>query len=247
MAKPADTYQWASDVGVTADPGSTRKASGFVAGKKAPSKWFNWLHRGAGLWHAYLNNLHNESEFLNKAYAWTGNHTFTKKIALQADDGAHTIDVADSLLWSAPLARQRVVNLAAGVPDNAGGGSHRYNQQWEMKGSGSPSFNAGVIWVPVTFFGTGDIITAFSFKSDPNATDFTVELYKIGSFGGMIAGGTRAGGLGAGTITVPGLSEPVSNLNQYVFRCTCGSDDATAAILSEITVFFNEISPIGRD
>jgi hypothetical protein len=89
MAKPADTYQWASDVGVTMDPGSTRKATGFVAGKKAPSKWFNWLHRGAGLWHAYVNNLHNETDFLSQAYTWSGAHRFGALVGLDQPRIAH--------------------------------------------------------------------------------------------------------------------------------------------------------------
>jgi hypothetical protein len=80
MAKPSTTYPFATDVGATADPGSTRQATGFVAGKKAPSKWFNWLHKGAHDWFEYLDNLHNETEFLNKAYAWTGAHTFDEDV-----------------------------------------------------------------------------------------------------------------------------------------------------------------------
>lgn len=80
MAKPSDTYDWAGNVGATVDPGSIRKGSGFVAGKKAPAKWFNWLHRGASLWHAYLDNLHNEAEFLGQDYAWQGHHVFYEEV-----------------------------------------------------------------------------------------------------------------------------------------------------------------------
>lgn len=72
MAKPTSIPTWATDPGATADPGATRTATGFITGKKAPAKWFNWLFNRTGAWFSYLDNLHNEPEFLNKNYSWTG-------------------------------------------------------------------------------------------------------------------------------------------------------------------------------
>jgi hypothetical protein len=87
MAKPSDTFQWATTLGTTVDPGAARKASGFLYGRLAPPKWFNWLFNGAGQWHAYLNNLHGETEFLNKAYTWTGLHTFSGGVGADPNYG----------------------------------------------------------------------------------------------------------------------------------------------------------------
>lgn len=87
MAKPSDIYAWATNPGATADPGSTRKATGFVAGKKAPSKWFNWLHDGAARWHAYLRDLHVEPEFLGEDYTWEGEHVHKDTLAVEDAEG----------------------------------------------------------------------------------------------------------------------------------------------------------------
>lgn len=76
MAKPTDIPTWATDAGATSDPGPTRRATGFIAGKKLPAKWLNWLlNRQAG-WFTYLRDLHTEPEFLNKIYTWTERHAF---------------------------------------------------------------------------------------------------------------------------------------------------------------------------
>lgn len=83
MAKPTSVPTWATDAGATSDPGATRKATGFITGKKAPAKWFNWLHNRAGQWLSYLDQLHNEPEFLNKTYAWTGGHTWLADVTFK--------------------------------------------------------------------------------------------------------------------------------------------------------------------
>lgn len=76
MPKPSTIITWATDAGATADPGPTRRATGFIAGKKLPSKWLNWLLSQNAAWLTYLRDLHNEPEFLGQNYAWTGTHTF---------------------------------------------------------------------------------------------------------------------------------------------------------------------------
>lgn len=80
MAKPSSITTWATDPGATADPGATRKATGFIAGKRLPAKWLNWiLNQNAG-WLTYLRDLDVEPEFLNKTYSWTGAHGFAQSI-----------------------------------------------------------------------------------------------------------------------------------------------------------------------
>lgn len=77
MAKPTDIPTWATGPGETiVDPGPTRTQTGFVAGKKAPAGWFNFLFNRQGAWFSYLNDLHNEAQFLNKTYTWTGLQAF---------------------------------------------------------------------------------------------------------------------------------------------------------------------------
>lgn len=77
MAKPSSITTWATDAGATADPGATRKATGFLAGKKLPARWLNWILNQNGAWFTYLRDLHIEPEFLNKNYSWTGAHGFS--------------------------------------------------------------------------------------------------------------------------------------------------------------------------
>jgi hypothetical protein len=113
MAKPSDTMQWATDVGATNDPGVTRRATGFVAGKKAPAKWFNYLHNAAGKWFAYLNNLHAEADFLNQAYTWSAKHTFSAATDVA---GALTLTgPSNDLAYATPRSRTALLNLTGGA------------------------------------------------------------------------------------------------------------------------------------
>lgn len=93
MAKPSSITTWATDVGATADPGSTRRATGFVAGKRLPAKWLNWILNQNGAWLTYLRDLHTEPEFLNKDYAWTGKHRY--KVNAVDFDGVHINDAGE--------------------------------------------------------------------------------------------------------------------------------------------------------
>lgn len=103
MAKPTDTYDWATSVGTTEEPPTDMKAAGFVQGQRPPAKWHNWLWNGASKWHAYTQNLHNEPEFLNRAYAWTGVHLFAA--AVQLFGAQNELEYADAGGASAPRLR----------------------------------------------------------------------------------------------------------------------------------------------
>jgi hypothetical protein len=85
MAKPTTITDWATDAGATSDPGPTRRATGFIAGKKLPAKWLNWLLSQNAQWLTYLRDLHIEPEFLNQVYTWTGAHGFNQSIGAYND------------------------------------------------------------------------------------------------------------------------------------------------------------------
>lgn len=72
MAKPTDTYDWATGPGATEEPPSDMKVAGYTQGQRPPPKWHNWKWNGASKWFKYLRDLHLESEFLNKDYTWIG-------------------------------------------------------------------------------------------------------------------------------------------------------------------------------
>ncbi len=130
MAKPTTIITWATDSGATSDPGPTRRASGFIAGKKLPAKWLNWLLNQNAAWLTYLRDLHAEPEYLNKLYKWTGQHSFT--------NGAGTF-VAGNLLLGGEVQyvlgdgstltskeRRVLVPLSSGTPCGLGASSARF-------------------------------------------------------------------------------------------------------------------------
>lgn len=80
MAKPTDLFRWATGANAITAPGEAKKTSGYVFAERPPPKVFNYLFNGAYQWHAYLNNLHNEPDFLGQAFVWTGQHRFLAPI-----------------------------------------------------------------------------------------------------------------------------------------------------------------------
>jgi hypothetical protein len=94
MAKPSTLPEWASDTNFSSGTksGTVTKLEPALAYKKqgwVPSlQWFgqyaNWLLNLVYQWCAYLDNLHGEADFLNKAYAWVGSHSFTPATATAA-------------------------------------------------------------------------------------------------------------------------------------------------------------------
>lgn len=76
MAKPDDLYEWATEDGATLEPEEGEKAKGFSPGDKPPAGWINHLWNGSYRWNKYVDNLHDEPEFLNKVYDWKNTHIF---------------------------------------------------------------------------------------------------------------------------------------------------------------------------
>lgn len=83
MAKPSSVLSWATNALTRLVPSGGEIATGFVAADKPPARYLNHLWGLAGDWTAYLDNLHNEADFLNKSYAWvTGSHSFATDVEL---------------------------------------------------------------------------------------------------------------------------------------------------------------------
>jgi hypothetical protein len=124
MAKPTTVITWATDAGATSDPGPTRRASGFIAGKKLPAKWLNWLFSQNAQWLTYLRDLHTEPEFLSKAYSWSGMHRFVSAYI------TNNFGVNGEMLYVndaggiAPRERTVQVSLASGLACAATPGAH---------------------------------------------------------------------------------------------------------------------------
>jgi hypothetical protein len=102
MTKPTNLFRWSTNASTTLEPAETDKDKGFAVNDRPPARWLNWLWNGAYQWASYLNNLHGETEFLNKTYAWTGGHTFGGTLDLGAYAGQQAL--ANWELRAAPSA-----------------------------------------------------------------------------------------------------------------------------------------------
>lgn len=87
MAYPVDDPDWASDTNFSTgsesgsptkvDPGASYEAQGFVPGDAFVGPYVNFLLNRLCAWVVlYLKDLHNQAEFLGKAYTWLGTHIF---------------------------------------------------------------------------------------------------------------------------------------------------------------------------
>lgn len=119
MAKPSSTFEWATNTNYVTGPdaGTPTKVEpsagevddGFVRNTAAVAQHMNWALGQVQGWTDYLSDLHNETEFLNKTYTWTG---------VQALGG--------SVETTYSAARSRVINInpqaCFGVWDTSGNG-----------------------------------------------------------------------------------------------------------------------------
>lgn len=125
MPYPESDPDWATDTNIATgtesgtptkvDPGSGYRHQGFVPGATFVGPYVNFqLHR-LGRWvTAYLKDLHNQVEFLNKAYTWTGGHTFNT-----AD--VTTLTATNGVVFSSYL------HTAGRVRITGGSGEFEYN------------------------------------------------------------------------------------------------------------------------
>lgn len=110
MAKPTEIPTWATDAGATSDPGPTHKARGFQPGKRCPAGWLNWVLSKQGAWLNYLANLQDETEFLNKSYAWLNSHSWGDASIGGGIVSAHEVYI-DSLKYREPAIKELVIPL----------------------------------------------------------------------------------------------------------------------------------------
>lgn len=80
------------------DPGASYMQQGLVPGLKFVGPYLNFLLNRLCAWIVlYVKDLHNQVEFLNKAYTWTGTHTFGLAGAWVVAGGSNTITGAGNL------------------------------------------------------------------------------------------------------------------------------------------------------
>lgn len=83
MAKPTETFTWATDPGATVlEPLIGEKAAGFAIGpgNKPRASWMNYLFRTVGQWISWLDGLAGE------AFTWTALHTFAGGVYVSEGD-----------------------------------------------------------------------------------------------------------------------------------------------------------------
>ena len=85
------TETWANDTNIASgpqvglstklEPASGYKKAGAVPGRSIPGRYMNWVFNNLYAWTYYLGDLHNQTQFLNKTYPWTGTHSFSSAIS----------------------------------------------------------------------------------------------------------------------------------------------------------------------
>ena len=182
MAKPTTTYPWATGASATLEPDAGSKVSGFVANDKPPARWHNWLFNGAYRWQQYLSNLHNESEFLNKAYVWAGAHGFSSTLRMRGS--SNEIEYADAAGTPTPRARTLMIPMTAFI----GSSQWTFNPistsgavAWSCTATGTPYLSASV------FLPSGALVTKVRYSVAVTA-NFSAWWGVLSSF----PGGTEA-------------------------------------------------------
>lgn len=143
-AKPSTVPDWASDTNYSSGPQvglSTKLApssgyrnQGCVPEKSAPGRFMNWLFNLFSIWCAYLDDLHNSADFLNKSYTWlTGVHRFTNglRAAGISLEGATEVVYTDAAGVAAPKARSTLLHLNEACCDSNNGA------RWSRAGAGN--------------------------------------------------------------------------------------------------------------
>lgn len=112
-------YSGASISGVDGSPtkvsaGAGVKAQGWRPGDALGfvGDWFNYWMNQVYLWCTYLGDLHNSADFLNKAYAWVGAHSF---------EAGSSITLASTTELEYFSARSRTHQIPFGWENNVAG------------------------------------------------------------------------------------------------------------------------------
>lgn len=85
MARPASLPVWAT-AGDIAEPGSGKKALGWVTGEQPPAQYFNWYQNLTYLWIEALAEENDDAPYLAASNTFTGAlNTFTGDVAVSDD------------------------------------------------------------------------------------------------------------------------------------------------------------------
>jgi hypothetical protein len=245
MAKPSNLIRWATGVGTTLEPTEDEKTAGFVALQKPPARWHNWLWNGAYQWFSYLNNLHNETQFLNKTYPWTGAHAFSGSVGIfsTAVIGGTTneLEYADSAGVVTPRSRTVNIPLITGMPYSTTAAELQMTgsgAMWSVDGSG------GTILLPLklphgaivtdilgVWRNDGGGATTYGLALIRSTPDFasgtvpTLSTLGSGASGSIASGGTWIG---------PGAITPTAAVNnalyEYALQATAGAEGDLAGV-----------------
>lgn len=80
--KPSTVSTWATDADTTVDPGSGKKATGFLPAEQPPAEFFNWLFNLLFQWVGYLNAPNNIT--LGADLVDTEAHAVTERLTVAA-------------------------------------------------------------------------------------------------------------------------------------------------------------------
>jgi hypothetical protein len=235
MAYPVSDPVFASDATFSSGPESgSNMQQGLVPGLKFVGPYLNFLLNRLCAWIVlYVKDLHNQVEFLNKNYAFTGTWSITTL-------AVNTLTAINGVVFSSFLHTAGRVRITGGAGNEFEYGTARsYTIRRGMTGHGSAE--AGVAWTEPGDPGSSDGFTyhqpielpdgceikAWRALVQPEATAGTVtaRLWRVShTFGGSpaIDAGTGVGAADTTTGTalqemgVSGLSEVVDNTNHYV-------------------------------
>lgn len=251
MAKPTSIMTWATDDGATADPGDTRRETGFIAGRKLPAKWLNWILNQNGAWLTYLRDLHAEPEFLNKDYDWAGSHKFgtTGSTGVYSDlrlvGYSNEIAYADGNTGIAGL-RERTVRipLTAFVPSHTSGvfdadaapGWKWYQSYSDSTGSYGPGWAA-------TAQGDVPLVCEFPLPTESKLISARAHV-QLGEFMGSIPSVTMEVGIARAGLLYPGGHTPyvVSVSRNSTGLLEAGNPDGRYASVFDANDTIDEIS-----
>lgn len=231
MAKPVSVVSWATTGGTRLEPTAPEKAAGWSAGERPPAKWFNFLFGLLGDWTTYLNNLHNDGDFLGQAYTWTAAHVFSQTVTL----GSSAL-----VVYGTPPARVSFAELhKACLPETSDKPVFNADGQAISPATGTP----GTIRVP---FRVPSGATISQIRADVflgSSADVTMTCRrKTASIGGSNT--STAVGLpvtlsavsGQQTVTRGGLSDTASSATEYwvdfEFSSHTGSETVNALEVS---------------
>lgn len=239
--RPASVPEWASDATFTSGPkaGSPTKVQpssgaehqGDVPGQPYRSERHNWLWALLSAWAFYLSDLPNQTQFLNKAFAWIGNHTFATRPQL-----------------ATPTVRSSRLRVMDAVSLKSGGATFDTNNRPSFDNTGTAQVYLLTFKVPVG--GTLNGISIVVQNGSP--ANVTVDLWKTSGTSStdvQLGTATTYGGTGALSITAPtNFTADVPTDLTYYWMIVRSDDSSNTATWNRATVQWTDpgfLSSIG--